>query len=123
MGTVFWLLDMLSCRLQDTCSVMTENPYKAIHVAHKMTTAVLRFAWKEFLMLHGEHPYCITLLSPRFCNVCIAVSHLSLCILTSSKAAIYYTFIFDTWDPPFLLLFWEKMSSPLQYTNGVLILL
>lgn len=60
------------------------------------------------------HPYSVTLITPLFCNVSAAVSHLSLCILTSSKAATYNTFIFDFWDPLFLLLFWEKMSSSLR---------
>lgn len=83
----FVLLDLLSHRQENTCSVMTENPYKATIAAHKMTT-VLRFAQKEVLMFcsvlnlwstYGRHPQNVTSTSPLFCNVFYVVSHLSTC--------------------------------------------
>lgn len=101
---VFWLLDVLSCRLENTCSIMTENPYKATHFAHRMTTAVLRFARKEVQMLHGREPYSVTLKTPLLCNVCCltpVIMHFNI-IKSSHIQHFYIWFLGSSFSSPVL---------------------
>ena len=117
---VFWLLDVLSYRQEDTCSVMTENPNQATIIARRMTPAALRFAQREVLivvlhlwLMRDRQRYAqvsAPLFLPRLFS-CLSPVVL-LCIVTSSKAATYNTFTFHLWDPLFPLLLREKRSSP-----------